>query len=116
MNPLIEFTNITKTKLELEKLEKNHRNDLEKLLKQHEIDIDNLKEKHRLEMESKEKDYSHEIEMQKLKSQSAIDEKSKELEGSALYGVVGDMFKDIVTGKISKSQIEELQKQFPKKN
>lgn len=102
-------------KLELEKLEKSHKNDLEKLLKQHEIDIDNLKEKHKLEMESKEKDYNHEIEMQRLKSKSSIDEKNKELEGNALYGVMGDIFKDVLSGKITKSQLDKLQRQFPKK-
>lgn len=104
-----------KYKLELEKLEKNHKNDLEKLLKQHEIDIENLKEKHKLEMEMKDKEYKHEIEMQKLKSQSTIDEKNKELEGNALYGIMGDVFKDMLNGKITPEQIEKLQKKFPQK-
>lgn len=103
-----------KYKLELDKLEKSHKNDLEKLIKQHEIDIENLKEKHKLEMEMKDKEYQHEIEMQKLKSQSTIEEKNKELEGNALYGVMGDVFKDVISGKITKSQLEKLQKQFPK--
>lgn len=102
-----------KTKLELDKIEKDHKNDLEKLIKQHEIDIENLKEKHNLEMESKDKDYKHEIEMQKLKSQTSIDEKTKELEGNALYGVMGDVFKGIFSGEITKEQLENLQKQFP---
>lgn len=102
-----------KYKLELDKLEQNHKNDLEKLMKQHEIDIENLKEKHKLEIEIKDKEYQHEIEMQKLKSQSNIEEKNKELEGNALYGVMGDVFKDLISGKITKSQLEKLQKQFP---
>lgn len=102
-------------KVELEKLEKLHKNELEMLVKQHDIDIDNLKEKHKLEMESKEKDYKHEIEMQKLKSQTAIDEKTKEQEGNVLYGLMGDVFKDVITGKISKKQLEDLASQFPKK-
>lgn len=101
-------------KNELETLETNHKNELEKLMKQHDINIDNLKEKHKLEMESKEKDYKHEIEMQKLKSQTAIDEKTKEQEGNVLYELVGDVFKDVITGKISKKQLEDLAKQFPK--
>jgi len=105
-----------KYKLELDKLEKSHKNDLEKLLKQHEINIDNLKEKHKLEMEMKEKEYNHEIEMQKLKSKSSIDEKSNELQGNILYGILGDVFKDVISGKITKEQLEKLQKQFPNKN
>lgn len=104
-----------KSKLELDKLEKSHKNDLEKLMKQHEIDIENLKEKHKLEMEMKDKENQHEIEMQKLKSQSTIEEKNKELEGSALYGIMGDVFKGVMNGEITKSKLEKLQKQFPKK-
>ena len=82
------------------------------MLKQHEIDIENLKEKHKLEMEMKDKEYKHEIEMQKLKSQSTIDEKSKTLAGNVLYGVMGDVFKDVISGKISPEQLERLQKKF----
>lgn len=51
--------------------------------------------------------------MQKLKRQSNIEEKNKELEGNALYGVMGDVFKDLISGKITKSQLEKLKKQFP---
>ena len=98
-------------KIELEKLEKIHRNELEVLVKQHDIDIDNLKEKHKLEMESKEKDHHHEIEMQKLKSQTAIDEKTKEQEGNVLYGLMSD----VITGKISRKQLDNLVKQFQNK-
>ena len=99
-------------KYKLDKLERNHKNELEKLLKQHEIDIENLKEKHKLEMEMKDKEYKHEIEMQKLKSQSTIDEKSKTLAGNVLYGVMGDVFKDVISGKILLEQLERLQKKF----
>lgn len=104
-----------KYKSELDKLERNHKNELEKLLKKHVIDIENLKEKHKLEMEMKDKEYKHEIEMQKLKSQSTIDEKNNELEGNVLYGVMGDVFKDVISGKISLEQLEKLQKKFPSK-
>lgn len=50
----------------------------------------------------KDKEYKHEIEMQKLKSQSTIEEKNKELEGNVLYGIMGDVFKDFVSGIITK--------------
>ena len=50
--------------------------------------------------------------MQKLKSQSTIDEKNKELEGNVLYGVMGDVFKDVISGKILLEQLERLQKKF----
>ena len=63
----------------------------------------------------KDKEYKHEIEMQKLKSQSTIDEKNKELESNVLYGVMGDVFKDVISGKISLEQLEKLQKKFPSK-
>lgn len=63
----------------------------------------------------RDKEYKHEIEMQKLKSQSAIDEKSKEIEGNVLYGVMGYAFKDVINGKISLEQLERLQKKFPSK-
>mgnify|MGYP004648964005 FL=1 len=85
------------------------------MLKQHEIDIENLKEKYKLKMEMKDKKYKHEIEMQKLKSQSTIDEKSKKLAGNVLYGVMGDVFKDVISGKILPKQLERLQKEFPSK-
>ncbi len=52
-------------------------------------------------MEMKDKEYKHEIEMQKLKSQSTIEEKNKELEGNVLYGIMGDVFKDFVSGIIT---------------
>ncbi len=60
----------------------------------------------------KDKEYKHEIEMQKLKSQSTIDEKSKTLAGNVLYGVMGDVFKDVISGKILLEQLERLQKKF----
>lgn len=63
----------------------------------------------------KDKEYKHEIEMQKLKSQSTIDEKNNELEGNVLYGVMVDVFKDVISGKISLEQLEKLQKKFPSK-
>ena len=43
-------------KVEIEKLETQHKNDLETLVKQHEIDIENLKQKHEMEKELKEKE------------------------------------------------------------
>ena len=42
------------------------------------------------------------------KIQTSIDEKIKELESNVLYGVVGDVFKDVVSGKISPEQLEKL--------
>ena len=60
----------------------------------------------------KDKEYKHEIEMQKLKNQSTIDEKSKKLAGNVLYGVMGDIFKDVISGKTSPEQLERLQKKF----
>ena len=59
-------------------------------------------------MELKYKEYKHEIEMQKLKSQSTIEEKNKELEGNVLYGIMGDVFKDFVSGIITKLSAQLL--------
>lgn len=100
---------------ELEVIKTNNEHDINKLMEQHKIDIDNLKEKHKLEMEFKEKEYIHEKEMQQLKSQSTIDEKNQELMNTALSGIVGDIFKDVMNGNISPEQLEQLQKRFNKK-
>ena len=59
-------------------------------------------------MEMKDKEYKHEIEMQKLKSQSTIEEKNKELEGNVLYGIMGDVFKNFVSGISTKLSAQLL--------
>ena len=102
-------------KNELKKLENEHKNDLEKLNTQHTIDIENLKQKHQMELEVKEKDHKHEIEMQKLKSESIINEKNQEMMGNAMTGVIGSVFQDMLTGKISAEDLEKFSKQFSKK-
>ena len=102
-------------KTEIEKLETEHKNDLEKLVKQHEIDIENLKQKHEMEKELKEKEYQHEIDMQKLKSETAIKEKNEELMGNAMSSVMGNVFNDVLSGKITPQDLERLSKQFPNK-
>lgn len=103
-------------KVEIEKIETQHKNELETLVKQHEIDIESLKQKHEMEKELKEKEYKHEIEMQKLKSETTIREKNEELMGNAMSSVVGNVFQDIFSGKISAQDIEKISKQFPNKN
>jgi hypothetical protein len=102
-------------KVEIEKLETQHKNDLETLVKQHEIDIENLKHKHEMEKELKEKEYQHEINMQKLKSETAIKEKNEELMGNAMSSVMGNVMKDVINGKITPQDLERLSKQFPNK-
>lgn len=101
---------------ELEIVKTNNEHEIEKLIKQHNINIEDLKEKHRLEMELKEKEYQHEKEMLELKSKVAIDEKNQEVINNAMSGIAGGLFKDIISGKITPEQINELSKKFPNKN
>ena len=98
---------------ELEIVKTNNKHEIEKLMQQHKINIEDLKEKHRLEMEAKDKDYAHEKEMTELKSKVAINEKSQEVMNGAMSGVVEGLFKDILSGKITPEQINDLSKQFP---
>lgn len=102
-------------KVEIEKLETQHKNELETLVKQHEIDIESLKQKHEMEKELKEKEYQHEIEMQKLKSETAIKEKNEELMGNAMSSAMGNVFNDVLSGKITPQDLDKLAKQFPNK-
>ena len=90
--------------------------EIEKLMQQHKINIEDLKEKHRLEMEAKDKEYQHEKEMLELKSKVTIDEKNQEVMNSALSGIMGGIFSDVISGKISPEQINDLAKKFPKSN
>ena len=101
---------------ELEIVKTNNKHEIEKLMQQHKINIEDLKEKHRLEMEAKDKEYSHEKEMTELKSRVAINEKSQEVMNEAMSGVVEGVFKDILSGKITPEQINDLSKKFPNKN
>ena len=102
-------------KTELDKLETQHNHELETLVKQHEIDIENLKQKHKMEIELKDKEYQHEINMQKLKSETAIKEKNEELMGNAMSSVMGNVFNDILSGKIKPQDLDNLSKQFSSK-
>lgn len=103
-------------KVEIDKIETQHKNELETLVKRHEIDIESLKQKHEMEKELKEKQYQHEIEMQRLKSETAIKEKNEELMGNAMSSVVGNVFQDILNGKMSAQDLEKISRQFPNKN
>ncbi len=100
---------------ELEIVKTNNKHEIEKLMQQHKINIEDLKEKHRLEMEAKDKDYAHEKEMTELKSKVTINEKSQEVMNGAMSGVVEGLFKDILSGKITPEQINDLSKKFPSK-
>ena len=101
---------------ELEIVKTNNKHEIDKLVKQHNINIENLKEKHKLEMELKEKEYQHEKEMLELKSKASIDEKNQEVMNKALSGVFGGVFNDLISGKITPEQINDLSKKFPNKN
>lgn len=101
---------------ELEIVKTNNKHEIEKLMQQHKINIEDLKEKHRLEMEAKDKEYQHEKEMLELKSKVNMDEKTQEVMNSALSGIMGGIFSDVISGKISPEQINELAKKFPKSN
>jgi hypothetical protein len=101
---------------ELEIVKTNNKHEIEKLIQQHKINIEDLKEKHRLEMEAKDKEYQHEKEMLELKSKVTIDEKNQEVMNSALSGIMGGIFSDVISGKISPEQINDLSKKFPKSN
>lgn len=101
---------------ELEIVKTNNKHEIEKLMHQHKINIEDLKEKHRLEMEAKDKEYQHEKEMLELKSKVTIDEKNQEVMNSALSGIMGGIFSDVISGKISPEQINDLSKKFPKSN
>lgn len=99
---------------ELEIVKTNNKHEIEKLMKQHKINIEDLKEKHRLEMEAKDKEYQHEKEMLELKSKVTIDEKNQEAINSALSETMGGIFNDIISGKISLEQINDLAKKILK--
>ncbi|MDD4283183.1 MAG: hypothetical protein PHX03_05290 [Bacilli bacterium] len=101
---------------ELEIVKTNNKHEIEKLMQQHKINIEDLKEKHRLEMEAKDKEYQHEKEMLELKSKVTIDEKNQEVMNNAMSGIVGGIFTDVISGKISPEQINDLAKKFPNKN
>lgn len=101
---------------ELEIVKTNNKHEIEKLMQQHKINIEDLKEKHRLEMEAKDKEYQHEKEMLELKSKVTIDEKNQEVMNSALSGIMGGIFSDVISGKISPEQINDLSKKFSKSN
>lgn len=101
---------------ELEIVKTNNEHEIDKLIKEHKINIEDLKEKHRLEMEAKEKEYLHEKEMTELKSKVLINEKSQEVMNGALSGIAEGLFKDILNGKITPDQINDLAKKFPQKN
>ena len=101
---------------ELEIVKTNNKHEIEKLMQQHKINIEDLKEKHRLEMEAKDKECQHEKEMLELKSKVTIDEKNQEVMNSALSGIMGGIFSDVISGKISPEQINDLSKKFPKSN
>ena len=100
---------------ELAIVKTNNEHEIEKLMKEHKINIEDLKEKHRLEMESKEREYNHEKEMAELKSKIAIDEKNQEIMNDAMSGVMENMFKDILSGKITPEQLNKLSKKFSSK-
>ena len=100
---------------ELEIVKTNNKHEIEKLMQQHKINIEDLKEKHRLEMEARDREYMHEKEMTELKSKVAINEKNQELMNDAMSGVVGGVVKDILSGKITPEQINDLSKRFPGK-
>lgn len=100
---------------ELEIVKTNNKHEIEKLMQQHKINIEDLKEKHRLEMEARDKEYMHEKEMTELKSKVAINEKNQELMNDAMSGVVEGVVKDILSGKITLEQINDLSKRFPGK-
>lgn len=102
-------------KTEIEKLEKQHKNELETLVKKHEINIEALKEKHNMEKERKEQEHQHEIELQKLKTQNNINEKNQECMSSAMSSVMGNLFQDVITGKIKPEDLQDLANKFPKK-
>ena len=54
-------------------------------------------------------------EMTELKSKVAINEKNQELMNDAMSGVVEGVVKDILSGKITPEQINDLSKRFPGK-
>ncbi|MBR3881832.1 MAG: hypothetical protein IKJ36_01025 [Clostridia bacterium] len=98
---------------ELDVIKTNNKHDINKLMEQHKIDIDNLKEKHKLEMEIKEKEYQHEKEMIALKSKVLMDEKNQDVMNNAMSGILENIFNDIITGKMTAKDLENISKQFP---
>lgn len=103
---------IKKCKNEINILETNNKHEIKKLIKQHEIDIEALKEKYKLDMESKEKEHKLKIEEMKVQNQQEILKREKELSNSALYSVLGDASKDIVTGIVNS---QDFKKEMNKK-
>lgn len=67
-------------------------------------------------MEAKNKEYQHEKEMLELKIKGTIDEKNQGVMNSALSEIMGEIFSDVISGKISPEQINDLAKKIPKSN
>ena len=68
-----------------------------------------------MEKERKEQEHQHEIELQKLKTQNNINEKNQECMSSAMSSVMGNLFQDVITGKIKPEDLQDLANKFPKK-
>lgn len=103
-------------KNEVETIRINNEHEIKKLMEQHKVDIENLKEKHNLEMEAKDKEYEHEKEMTQLRSKVMINEKSQEALNGVMSGVVGDIFKDVLSGKLSAEDLKKFSSQFQSNN
>ena len=81
-----------KSKQELKALEESNKHEIEKLMTQHEIDIESLKENHILEMDKENAEHKHKIEIIELEHKNELTRKDHELESSAMYKAVGDLF------------------------
>ena len=104
-----------KLKQELELVKTNNKHEIEKLIHEHKINVENLKEKHRLEMEAKDKEYQHEKEMIELKSKVTINEKSEEILNGEMSKIFGNVVKDIMDGKMTVEDINDLSQKFSNK-
>ena len=101
---------------ELEIVKTNNEHEINRLIEEHKINIEDLEKKHKLEMETKEKEYQHEKEIMELKSRTTINEKNQEMMNSAMSGVMGNIFNDILSGKLDPDKINELSKKFNQNN
>jgi|GEM_PF-918244 len=109
------FMSGKKFKQELQTLKTNNELDINKLIKQHEINIEAIKEKHKLEMDAKEREHKYNLEILQEKAKNEILIKQKELEGSAMYGSMGKIMENAVSGNTDGIlNLINLKKQFSK--
>ncbi len=91
---------------EIEKLEKEHKNELAKLMKQHEIDIDSLNKAHSNEVEILKLKHQQELELKQKDLENAIARQEKEAEVSAMKDFMGGLIGGITSTALNSPEVK----------